>query len=393
MAWSFRKRIKVIPGIHLNISKSSISTTIGVRGASVNLGRNGAFLNTGIPGTGLYSRQKIGGGKTQLPDSSYPEIPKSFEISSDKVKTPDSADNIFSLDVEEITSHDMQGIKQTVLSAHQQRLELLQDLKLVQQQLQKNRFKLLLSYWLLYGFLWKEKTRFLKEDMALQQHAIAQIEKQTQNTAVQLDFDFDEEMNRKYQTLHEAFGKLCESQIMWDITAEHANDRFVTRSAAATSVVRKRIRFKTGHLPEIKSQIPAMIWDNANGADLYFYPNFMVVWNNRKHFAIVAYNELDINFTATRFIETEKVPSDTKVIDQTWYKVNKNGTPDKRFKNNYKIPVVRYGDLELNTKTGLNERYLFSNYEHTDAFNRAFVEYQIALVQLEYVPKAALEQD
>jgi hypothetical protein len=59
MAWSFRKRIKIIPGIHLNIGKNGISTTIGVPGASINIGKNGTYLNTGIPGTGIYSRQKL----------------------------------------------------------------------------------------------------------------------------------------------------------------------------------------------------------------------------------------------------------------------------------------------------------------------------------------------
>lgn len=35
MAWSYRRRIKIIPGVHLNFSKSGISTTIGVKGASL----------------------------------------------------------------------------------------------------------------------------------------------------------------------------------------------------------------------------------------------------------------------------------------------------------------------------------------------------------------------
>ncbi len=59
----YRKRIKVIPGVNLNISRRGISTTIGPRGLNVNIGKKGAFLNTGIPGTGLYDRKKLGGGK------------------------------------------------------------------------------------------------------------------------------------------------------------------------------------------------------------------------------------------------------------------------------------------------------------------------------------------
>ena len=59
MNWGFSRKIKVLPGIHLNLSKRGISATIGIPGASVNVGRNGIFRNLGLPGTGLYSRKKI----------------------------------------------------------------------------------------------------------------------------------------------------------------------------------------------------------------------------------------------------------------------------------------------------------------------------------------------
>jgi len=60
MVWSYKKRIKIAPGISINLSKSGISTSIGPRGAKVTVGPKGTYLSTGIPGTGIYSRQKIG---------------------------------------------------------------------------------------------------------------------------------------------------------------------------------------------------------------------------------------------------------------------------------------------------------------------------------------------
>ena len=60
MAWSFRKRIKIAPGVHINLSKSGVSTSIGPKGAKVTIGPKGTYLHTGIPGTGIYNRQKIG---------------------------------------------------------------------------------------------------------------------------------------------------------------------------------------------------------------------------------------------------------------------------------------------------------------------------------------------
>ena len=54
MSLRFLRRVSVLPGVRLNFSRSGVSTTIGVRGASLTLGgRYGATANLGIPGSGL----------------------------------------------------------------------------------------------------------------------------------------------------------------------------------------------------------------------------------------------------------------------------------------------------------------------------------------------------
>ncbi|MCD7721633.1 MAG: DUF4236 domain-containing protein [Prevotellaceae bacterium] len=61
MGINYRRRIRLFPGVTLNISKRGISTTVGKKGMSVNVGSKGAYLNTGLPGTGVYSRKKLSG--------------------------------------------------------------------------------------------------------------------------------------------------------------------------------------------------------------------------------------------------------------------------------------------------------------------------------------------
>lgn len=61
MGISFRKRVKIAPGINLNFSKSGVSASVGPKGAKITVGKKGTYLNTSIPGTGIYSRQKISG--------------------------------------------------------------------------------------------------------------------------------------------------------------------------------------------------------------------------------------------------------------------------------------------------------------------------------------------
>lgn len=64
MGFRFQKRISILPGVRINLSKSGASASIGPRGADVNIGKDGITANAGIPGTGLSYRQKIGpGGK------------------------------------------------------------------------------------------------------------------------------------------------------------------------------------------------------------------------------------------------------------------------------------------------------------------------------------------
>lgn len=66
MAWTWRRRKSLIPGVRFNFGRKGISTTVGPRGASMTFGPNGTYLNTSIPGTGIYNRQKIGGASNTM---------------------------------------------------------------------------------------------------------------------------------------------------------------------------------------------------------------------------------------------------------------------------------------------------------------------------------------
>jgi hypothetical protein len=74
MGWRFQKRIKIAPGLRLNISKSALSLTGGVEGASVSLGKDGQHINLGAPGTGLSTRTKLGRGKAKESTSAKPSF-------------------------------------------------------------------------------------------------------------------------------------------------------------------------------------------------------------------------------------------------------------------------------------------------------------------------------
>jgi Bacterial SH3 domain. len=61
MGLRFRRTVKLLPGVRLNLSRSGVSTTVGVRGASVTVGKQGTYANVGLPGSGVSYRTRIDG--------------------------------------------------------------------------------------------------------------------------------------------------------------------------------------------------------------------------------------------------------------------------------------------------------------------------------------------
>jgi hypothetical protein len=57
MAWHLRfwRRVRVAPGVSVNMSKSGPSVSVGPRGAKLTVGRRGIRRTIGIPGTGIYA--------------------------------------------------------------------------------------------------------------------------------------------------------------------------------------------------------------------------------------------------------------------------------------------------------------------------------------------------
>ncbi|MDD2392055.1 MAG: DUF4236 domain-containing protein [Bacilli bacterium] len=369
-SWSFRRRIKIIPGVRLNFSRGGISTSIGIRGANFTFGKDGTYLNTGIPGTGIYKRQKISS-SSKLNNS--PRIEENNNTNHQP--TVEQKDNIFSVEPDKITSQNMEGVKQSIIDAHNQRKELVTDIERVEKDLLWSKVKLFFAYLFIIGFVYKKIVEEIKLNIIKQKESIAELEKQRNESYVQLDTDFDKDASLKYENVLESFKELMKMEKIWDITREEENDKTKTRSSASRAIERKDIKIELKDLEDIKYNKQALCFCNANGADLYFYPSFIVM-QGKDNFGVIGLDEVEFSFNSAKLIEQEKVPKDSEIIEYTWFKVNKNGQPDKRFKDNYQIPVVKYGVINLKTNNGLNEEYQFSNYLVSEKFANAFLEFK-----------------
>ncbi|MGA2261580.1 MAG: DUF4236 domain-containing protein [Acidobacteriota bacterium] len=75
MGLRFRRTVKILPGVHLHISKSGVSASLGRRGASLNVGPRGKYLTLGLPGTGISYREKLQEHHEVAPHVQGPELP------------------------------------------------------------------------------------------------------------------------------------------------------------------------------------------------------------------------------------------------------------------------------------------------------------------------------
>ena len=369
MAWSYRRRLKIIPGVHLNVSKNGVSATIGCRGLSVTCGDKGTYANISIPGTGIYNRFKI----------SSDEIPRDEFVMNEPCY---SFIPIVSSDILTVSSPNMEGVKELITQTRSQRLNIQADIKSIRKKIRLNLWYKFFMY-LFYPIV-RHKIKLIKNDLQVQRETVMKLEKRFEHCYVNLDIDFDLEALGKYQAFINTFKSLIQSQKKWHIVSSRQlsrSERIHERTSVGSYLNRVEVEFGLRALPEIKTAYEVLWLQNRNGHDLYFYPNFLVVYSSQEKYAIVDYADLQLAYRYTTFVETEIVPTDSKIVQYTWNKVNKNGTPDRRFKDNYQIPVVAYGEILITNSAGVQEKYNCSNNEGAKAFVEAYCTYKIYCIR------------
>lgn len=354
MGWSFRRRIKVIPGVYLNLSKRGVSTTLGVRGASLTFRNDGTYANIGIPGTGIYNRQKISG-SSKL-DKAVPTA------------NPTINNSVFNADYEyvsadplTITSDGLCAFQVAVLEANKQRLLLQQDIVAIRSSLLLSKLlgvllRIFLVYYLLPGVKKSTDNR-----IDSQTHAISQVSKAISESSVTLEVEMDVDAQSGYDDFLSSFKELIASQYIWDVTSASDIDRIKTRSAAGLAVIRQSTTFQLASAAGISSSRPSAYLKNLNGADIYIYPGFFVMFVTPSELGIVELSDLSVNFSRIQFIEMDVLPSDSVCVGEVWERSNKDGSRDKRYADNKLLPVMEYGELEFRSVSGVYEKYMISN--------------------------------
>lgn len=381
MAWRFRKSFSPIPGVRLTLSPSGISTSVGVGPLRLTAGSRGAAFTAHVPGTGLSFRQPLTGGGAGA--GATPRLPSRVDF-DDGRGSPVPAQGM-----QEIKSAGSSVLTSAGLSAFKQALEQAQrqydstESELRSARLQETLAKTAFEKWN-NGFLFKHlfKAKFASLRAAAEEATALTVELQEQLKLSRLatQFDLPADVDAAYARLCDDFARMARAQGIWDNVAHRAANQAQERTSATRIVDLRPVSFDMQQCGVIATDKPVPHMQNANGGDFYLLPTFVVYMASPSNYALIEYPELEMNVELSRYLEERSVPSDAEQVGKTWAKTNKDGSPDKRFRDNYEIPVMLYARLTLRTKSGLNEEYSVSNAGAAQAFGTAWAELHQAII-------------
>jgi len=186
---------------------------------------------------------------------------------------------------------------------------------------------------------------------------------------IEIHYDIDSNIKSVYEKFVSDFSGLLKSARVWQYRSSSLTHDYKYTSGAYSSVDRRTLsRISINKAPtrffETNIQIPYLGLINT---ELYFFPERLIIKRGDK-FGGIMYKHIDATSDTTRFIEKSGVPSDAIVVDKTWRYLNKNGTPDRRFNNNYQIPICNYSEYMFHSSSGLNEKISTSKRGCLDEF-------------------------
>lgn len=124
----------------------------------------------------------------------------------------------------------------------------------------------------------------------------------------------------------------------------------------------------------LETNIPVWVLQRKK-SNVLFLPDYILV-EKRGKAGVVHYQDLELSSNSAEFIEAEVLPADTKILRHTWRYINKNGTPDLRYRNNYQVPVTEATYLNLSSKKGFQLCLQASNRKHAEYFLECLRSYK-----------------
>lgn len=336
MGLRFRKSINLGGGLKINLSKSGIGYSWGAKGYRITKKAKGGFRSTAsIPGTGVSYTHET---HKRREKQSHDVVRRNNHPS---VATINNSNTYDTQTIENSTATEIasKGLEEMIASATK-------SLK------RDNWATIGLTLSLLFGFgfppLFLAAIGFLIWKINIRKAGI-----------INLEYTIDSDQKAIIDERLKPLLKIAESKKVWRIieTSKVIDTKY---SSGANNTV-KRVVCQSSKVVPFPFVTNSQVVTFKSGKEiLMFLPDkFFIIQGNK--IGALNYEDLMTDVKATRFVESQGVPSDAKIISQTWEYVNKSGGPDKRFKNNKQIPVCLYGEMIIKSNSGINTVIMFSN--------------------------------
>lgn len=330
MGFKYRKSINLGGGFRINVSKSGIGYSWGYRGYRVTKTAKGTIRKTvSLPGTGISfvdESNKVRKNPQSNPTDRVKEIDKNYYDTEEIING--SANNIVSDGLEEL----LERIRKSLL------IDTLSNIGTC--------ISLFLGFIISPFFL--AFLCFIILKIYIRKVGNVELD-------YTIDADQQEIIDRRLNTMF----KIANSSRVWRIiqTSKVIDRKY--EAGASDTVKRVTCKATTKAPFPFKTKSPVVTFKSKNET-LIFLPDKLFIIQKSKVGAL-NYSDIKTSIHNTHFIESESVPRGAVIEDYTWKYVNKNGGPDKRFKNNCRFPICLYGEVELKSSSGLNTVFMFSD--------------------------------
>lgn len=372
MTWRFRKSFSPLPGVRITLSPSGVSTSVGVGPFRAIIGPRGPAVTANIPGAGLSFRHAFGSASSREPSGIPFTPPPQPSTVTPELGLPEMGD-IRSAGSGALTTPGLSEFRRLLEEARKEHAEIVQELNQarIEESITFGRYTNWKNGWLMRRLF---KTKFERLRVKAEESAArrAELDEQEHLSRLQTQIELPDDVAKAFYRMSDEFASLTKCDRIWDTVGQRNTNRASERTSASRAVDRKQVCFQLGRCELIESEWKVPHLENANGGDIYFYPAFALYFVTSDNFALLEYKDIEFEFSISQFIEEEALAGDTTVIGQTWAKVNKDGSPDKRFKDNYQIPIAQYGKISITSNTGMNEEYMVSNAERAQFFSSAW---------------------
>ncbi len=325
MGLRYRKSINLGGGFRINLSKSGIGYSWGVKGyRSTKTARGGTRTTASIPGTGISWVEETGGRRKSSP-TQHNNSPTNNPIDHNHYDTQNIENQISKDTISE-------GLEEMLATAKRAiQLNLLSNIGII-----------------VFALL-----TFVNPIIILLTivSIILKVIVKTKGI-IDLDYTIEDDQKSIIKERMQPFSKMMNSNKVWRImqTSKVIDKKYT--SGASNTVKRTPCKVNSSTIFPYKANVD-IISLIGGGETLLFLPDKVFITKG-SNIGILSYSDFSIKNSTTRFIESEKVPSDAAIVGQTWQYANKSGGPDKRFKNNRQLPICLYGEIALQSDKGLN---------------------------------------